>query len=325
MLPVFGGYPDAFWDRQTEDWSRPSRKHYFFSAIRDDNAIGSGLLKRPDTFDLSFLERSPYATCELGGGQVVRMLVLDESDGPTAWKAQMWGSERLFLLRASLAFDGETLRLESSYLGAQQADDLWFEVFPAPGQDLVAASGVVERSAAGGFTRYTIHPEPRTVPVVYRRLVAAGPARAAPLGSQGVAQAPEEVDFERAETWEVRLPPDCLANGGEILLKIDYVGDVGRAYLGGKLVADHFYFGRPWEIGLKRFAPEVLEQGLVLKFLPLSQAAPVYLDTRARPDFCGDAEIFNLREIKGEVVYSGQLSPVAPLPGNRKGVFPDAL
>jgi hypothetical protein len=36
-------------------------------------------------------------------------------------------------------------------------------------------------------------------------------------------------------------------------------------------VADHFNNGTPWLIGLKRFAPEVLEKGLCLVFHPLRQ------------------------------------------------------
>ena len=44
VIPVFGGYPDAFWDRQVDDWSRGCRRHYFFNTMRDDNTIGNGFL-----------------------------------------------------------------------------------------------------------------------------------------------------------------------------------------------------------------------------------------------------------------------------------------
>jgi hypothetical protein len=35
------------------------------------------------------------------------------------------------------------------------------------------------------------------------------------------------------------------------------------------LVADSFHAGTPWLVGLKRFAPEILERGLCLVFHPL--------------------------------------------------------
>ncbi len=68
LIPVFGGYADACWDRQVDDWSRPSRKHYFFSPIRDDNAIGADLLKPTPNAPAEILERYPYGACEIGGG-----------------------------------------------------------------------------------------------------------------------------------------------------------------------------------------------------------------------------------------------------------------
>lgn len=71
LLPVFGGYPDAFWDRQVQTWSRDSRKHYFFSHLRDDNTVGADLNKREGVFDLSYLEDYPFGTCELGGGMQI--------------------------------------------------------------------------------------------------------------------------------------------------------------------------------------------------------------------------------------------------------------
>jgi hypothetical protein len=71
VIPVFGGYPDAFWDRQVSDWSRPSRKGYLFSNLRDDNTIGTDLLPMQGVGDLAYLARFPYGTCETGGGMQV--------------------------------------------------------------------------------------------------------------------------------------------------------------------------------------------------------------------------------------------------------------
>lgn len=71
VIPVFGGYPDAFWDRQVVDWSRPARKQYLFSPLRDDNTIGADLLKRQGIQDLHNQDHYPYGTCETGGGMQV--------------------------------------------------------------------------------------------------------------------------------------------------------------------------------------------------------------------------------------------------------------
>ena len=71
VIPLFGGYPDAFWNRDVSGWARECRKQYMFSPIRNDDLIGADLLRRPDMTDISYLDRYPFATCELGGGMQV--------------------------------------------------------------------------------------------------------------------------------------------------------------------------------------------------------------------------------------------------------------
>jgi hypothetical protein len=59
----------------------------------------------------------------------------------------------------------------------------------------------------------------------------------------------------------------------DIFLKIDYTGDKAQAFLDGRLVADHFYYGAPWEIGIKRFAGQLKSQPLYLYFHPIAKDA----------------------------------------------------
>jgi hypothetical protein len=220
-----------------------------------------------------------------------------------AWKTSLWGQERLVLSPAGLSFAGDALRLEAPSVG-----DLWVEVFPPPRQDLTVEGKVLEPLPSGGFAHYDVPTLPRTIPLAYRQVKTAGPARVVPMGPLGVAQAPEEADFDAAEVWEVKLPHGCLDEVEDVLLKIDYTGDAARAYLDGRLIADHFYFGPPWTIGLKRFEPGLLEHGLTLKLLPLQHDASIYLDPSARPDF-GEAEaLVALRSLKLEPLYSQQIN-----------------
>jgi beta-galactosidase len=65
VLPVFGGYEDAFWSRSIEQL--PPNANYFFTAIRRDEDVGDDLQsKRPDIDALD--SRYPYLTAEMGGG-----------------------------------------------------------------------------------------------------------------------------------------------------------------------------------------------------------------------------------------------------------------
>jgi beta-galactosidase len=240
--------------------------------------------------------------------QVARLLLLSAEQARQCWKTRLWGQERLLLSPAGLLFDGETLRLR-----ARRPEEGWLALYPAPAEPLSAHIAPPDFGAnvpgslapipmlvaqQGVFTRYDLAAAFPAYAPAARRLQPAGPARRVPLGMAGVAQAPEEADFEIAETWEVRLPEADLSGIEDLFLEIDYLGDCGRAYLGRRLVADHFYNGRPWEIGLKRFLPAMQEQGLLLKFLPLRQETPIYLGPEHRPAFGPSGAAMQVRQIR---------------------------
>jgi hypothetical protein len=82
-----------------------------------------------------------------------------------------------------------------------------------------------------------------------------------------------------------------------VWLRVHYVGDVARFYLGGKLLTDNFYDGGPFDLGINRFGPEVYQQGLIFKMLPLRKDAPLYLEEGARPDFGTQDSIARLNGI----------------------------
>ncbi|GAB7104466.1 hypothetical protein JCM4814A_27800 [Streptomyces phaeofaciens JCM 4814] len=73
LLPLYGGYPEAFWTESDAGWPDTCRKHFFFTHQRDDEGIGADL--RPTTVrgtdPESRTARFPWATCELGGGMAV--------------------------------------------------------------------------------------------------------------------------------------------------------------------------------------------------------------------------------------------------------------
>ncbi|MGA2642624.1 MAG: hypothetical protein ABSG21_17175, partial [Spirochaetia bacterium] len=100
----------------------------------------------------------------------------------------------------------------------------------------------METATHGSFSRFSISPPARPIePNVHR---------------QGTA------DFE------IEIPPDAFEGVNELLLSIEYEGDVGNAFIDGTLIADDFYNGTPWEIGLKRFQARLLEKGLYIHVTP---------------------------------------------------------
>jgi hypothetical protein len=68
--------------------------------------------------------------------------------------------------------------------------------------------------------------------------------------------------------------------------------------LDGRLITDDFYNGKPFDIGLRRAAPEILTGDLRIEILPLRKDAPIYLAKEARPDFANRSSIVSLNRIE---------------------------
>lgn len=92
-----------------------------------------------------------------------------------------------------------------------------------------------------------------------------------------------------------------LSACSDIFLTIDYVGDRGGAFIDGKLVADHLYHAKPWEISLRRFAEQLREgRGMVLLFHALHRDAEFLeeFSPSHRPVFDeGQKEILEVKDI----------------------------
>ncbi|MFA5330238.1 MAG: hypothetical protein WC384_20755, partial [Prolixibacteraceae bacterium] len=59
----------------------------------------------------------------------------------------------------------------------------------------------------------------------------------------------------------------------DVICRINYKGDTGQGFVNGELVADNFYNGIPWEIGLKRFLGTPDKKEMVFHFRPLYKDA----------------------------------------------------
>ena len=135
-----------------------------------------------------------------------------------------------------------------------------------------------------------------SISVSFNKLQDAGPLRTITKGRAKVASAPTEEDWQQAAVYRITLPSDSsLENHSSLiihegsseqararhssLLRITYRGDCARIYANGKLVADNFYYGRPFLYGLWRL-PEETSQ-LELRILPLQPDASIYLPREA--------------------------------------------
>ena len=118
--------------------------------------------------------------------------------------------------------------------------------------------------------------EPTEAPTIvkYRKQKEAGAQRNITIGVNKVAEEPTDEDFEAAAIYTIDLPKERSG-----LLTIHYRGDCARLYADGQLIADNFYNGRPFLMGLWRL-PAACDK-LELRILPLQKDMPIYFPREA--------------------------------------------
>jgi hypothetical protein len=194
---------------------------------------------------------------ETPDGGRIGLLVLDPATARTAYRGEVFGAERLVLADGGVVFDRGEVRLHSA------AESPSYAVFPAP-------------DGEPGFARYALPAGEVFAGEATVNLVrAAGPAPEPVTGVQGRGSAPADKYFDAdAAEYRVDLPSDVPPG---TLLRVHWSGDVGRAYVGDRLVADQFFSGRVWDIGLDRVPQGVLR----LRVLSGADGAAVYVPPQA--------------------------------------------
>lgn len=142
---------------------------------------------------------------------------------------------------------------------------------------------------------------PMVSKVSFTKVKEAGPLRQITKGRAKVAAAPSEADWQQAAVYTIDL--DALHSQNS-LLSITYRGDCARLYANGKLIADNFYYGRPFLYGLWRL-PNDCKQ-LELRILPLQPEAPIYLPREA--DKRAGEEVFKV-EINHQALDKDNVTP----------------
>ncbi|MEY4384790.1 MAG: hypothetical protein RLY20_73 [Verrucomicrobiota bacterium] len=211
----------------------------------------------------------------------VMVVLLTEAESLALWKGEWQGRERAFLTEAGLVTDCNTLRLTST-----DRTKLNVSVFPPPQKAPDESFNHVAVARKGIFTVYTPPPpKPYEQQPTFGILRLAGPAREIPLGkgTKPVAAQPTDTDFSEAAVMRINLPTVDLAT--DPILRLHYVGDVARVTLNGKLINDDFYNGETLDIGLRRYAPEIMKGELQVAILPLRHDAPIHLPEQSRPTF----------------------------------------
>ena len=110
--------------------------------------------------------------------------------------------------------------------------------------------------------------------------------------------------------WTITVPEDALSAVKDVLMQIDYQGDIGNLFLNGELINDNFYNGATWEYGLRDVADKLSGQGrvLTLYITPIREGANVNVESAMAGRMEeGGANIASLKDIRLQPLYEIQL------------------
>ena len=174
---------------------------------------------------------------ESAGRPLQSITTLTHGQSLRFWKGQVAGRQRVILSEIDLLFRDDQLELLAYH---ETSASLW--IFPALGSGLLGPLGYATIQSEGLFTRYDVGLPPAEVHCEVRSLTAASAS--------------------------IRVAAGAFKDIDELLLQIHCVGDIGTAYLNGRLIHDHFCNGLPWALGLRRFLEGESEHEVVLKVSP---------------------------------------------------------
>lgn len=221
--------------------------------------------------------RGVQASATACSGARVDIVVLAMEDALRFWTGDAWGRTRAVISTGNVYFDAGDLVIHGD---ASKATAL--SIFP--GGDLVLSCNgqALVPAVDGMFYSYTLP-----------RGAEGGPGQLVPV-----------VDPGNESTWLIDVPNHLLDGCSECFLHIDYVGNHATLHVAGTPVADDFYTGEPWVVGIKRWSPRILGTTVRLVITPLEGDDDVYLERWPVPQERG-AQVAKLERIS--VVHEREL------------------
>ncbi|MEV4582461.1 beta-galactosidase [Nonomuraea jabiensis] len=206
----------------------------------------------------------------------VRVLVLDEASANRLYRLEVAGRERLVLS------DAPVYALDGALVLHSEAERCTVAVLPAPA-GLTADGGALAGPHGEGLWRtWSVNVSGAGARTVAADLHPHAPAPPDPARGGPMDRLSAPTDYSGAARVHLDVPGDVLDGIDRVLLRVTWTGDAGRAYVGDRLVSDHFWHGRTWDIDLTPWREDVAGQGVRLELLPWRRDTGVWVDPAVR-------------------------------------------
>ena len=249
--------------------------------------------RRDGALWISELEPGPNANQRfvLADGRSITLLILRQDDAEHAWSISSGGTINLLSTKEDVFVDGDVATLQN--LGSNN----FIARLLVLDQSLKSSDPNVKLQNIGqGLIAMLPTKSPESVSLKPSQTKPADDPAPLPADFKPsnrprvVAAAPTEADWSRAATYSIPIPKSALADTpsdptAQHFLRITYTGDVARLSINGHLLDDNFADGRPWLVGLSRFAPQLQQSGgkLDLSIYPLRPNPPIFFEPGYEP------------------------------------------
>lgn len=190
------------------------------------------------------------------------------------WKSDIWGRERVVISNANLLVSDDQIKVE-----ATGVHDVEMSFFPdLENTPSVSGAKFINREEGNLFTIYSFE------------------------------LSHEEICFDMKKISDsksvLKFSEKTFSGAKEILLQINYTGDIGYAFIDGELINDNFCNDTTWDIGLMSFKEKLIDKGMYIYISPLLEGASV--DSKSTMAGWGqksDKEIAEIQSIEAVPVY----------------------
>jgi len=221
--------------------------------------------------------------------------------------------------RASFVIEDDGgAKVEIILLSRAQSRDAW--VIELGGQEFLAISKAIPLVLSSELVQF-IHKsneeEVTIIPAVSGQFSSVGPGSVTVGSDSGKAATVFQIkqdefvpEFSASMVTPKKLTVNITGNAPQgvidLFLEVDYVADTVMAFMANDLVADTFYIGEPWRIGLKRFFGDDHWRNILLHFRPLHKDAPFLEDLPASaiPDFENGGPVLTVKSVRLIPEYS---------------------
>jgi hypothetical protein len=224
-------------------------EYYFESNDIQEVTIDNGnIISNENTLIRVSNEEISHVAITLKSARRLHICTLTHEHSLNFWKFRYRGKEQVFITNANLLVDEGKMRLESEGL-----ESVEIRSFPGFNAELKIAGEEIPCRHHGIFKVYQ-----KPIHITHTG-----------LEIKRVNENKAVIDFQ----------PEAFKDVKELLLQIEYVGDIGYAFIDGELIHDNFCNNDTWEIGLQQHKQDLLAKGMYIYISPLKEDSFVKSDS----------------------------------------------